>query len=100
MHGGCMDRQPTRKWASVGKLIAAHEFCLWLPGLFMNRRDGRVEPLFASNDSEPLVFCPPACVAAMLESSHITHILRIMCIRRLAREQRQGVLSYVCNEFF
>jgi len=30
MHGGSMDRQPTRKWASVGKLIAAHEFCLWL----------------------------------------------------------------------
>jgi len=32
MHGGCMDRQPTQKWASVGKLIAAHEFCLWLDG--------------------------------------------------------------------
>jgi len=27
MHGGSMDRTPARKWANVGKLIAAHEFC-------------------------------------------------------------------------
>jgi len=39
------------------------------------------------NYSAPLVFCPQACVAAMLESSHITHMRRILRIRRLAREQ-------------
>jgi len=37
---------------------------------------------------------PSGGVAAMLESSHIsTHILRILRIRRLAREQNPGVLS-------
>jgi len=30
IHGGSMDRQPARKQANVGTLIAAHEFCLWL----------------------------------------------------------------------
>jgi len=39
MHGGCMDRQPTQKWAEVGKLIAAHEFCNWL-GVRMDNGHG------------------------------------------------------------
>jgi len=30
---------------------------------------------------------PSSGVAAMLESSHITHMLRILCFSRLAREQ-------------
>ncbi len=31
MHGGSMDRNSSSVGANVGKLIAAHEFCLWLP---------------------------------------------------------------------
>jgi len=51
------------------------------------------------NYSAPLVFCPPAGVAAMLESSHITHMLRILRIRRLAREQNpSGVIITAIHE--
>jgi len=30
LHGGFMQRTTARKLAKMGKLIAAHEFCLWL----------------------------------------------------------------------
>jgi len=46
-----------------------------------------VDHCICCNYSAPLVFCPPACVAAMLESSHINHMLRILRFSRLAREQ-------------
>jgi len=47
----------------------------------------QMKSMLYGNYSAPPRLLSSSGVAAMLESSHITHMLRILRIRRLAREQ-------------